>query len=129
MRGEHGRDQRIAQELGHRLGPETGGGHPLERQLQRAVLRRRAGQLMRPVPAVVMQILGDAGELREVSEGADHRHRGRRRQPVQDRLQLGARLRVAVAPEADRRLADLLDQLESVFALLLAQRVAQQPPQ
>ena len=36
-----------------------------------------------------------------------------------------ARLRIAVAAEADRRLADALDQLESVLALLLPQGIAE----
>ena len=87
----------------------------------------RACKLVEAPPAVVMQVLGEVGELREVGECPDHRDCGCRREHIQHSGELAARLLVVVPSEADGELADLLDQLEGAVALLLAQRVPQQP--
>ena len=127
MRGEHGRDERVAEELRNGLRPGTGRGGALQRHRQAALLGRRTGQLAQAPPPDVVQILGDVGELGEIGEGADHGQRRRRRKQIQQGLQFLARPVVDVAPEADRGLPDLLDQIEGVFPFLLAQRVAEQP--
>jgi hypothetical protein len=76
-----------------------------------------------------MQIFGDVGELGEVGKCAGHSDAVGVAEPAQDRLQFGAGLGIAFAPEADGGLADALNQVESVVALLLAQGVAEQTPE
>ena len=72
-----------------------------------------------------MLVLGDVGEMREVAEGPHDRQRLVGAQAVEDRLELAPRAGLVVAMEADRGLADLLDELEGLLALLLAHRVAE----
>ena len=48
---------------------------------------------------------------------------------IERRFQLATRLDIPVAAEADGGLANVLDQLEGLFAFLLAQRVAEQTPE
>ena len=127
--GEHRRHQRIAEELRDRAGAVASLAGPRQRQREAAFLRRRSGQLTLAAPAVVVQVLGDVGELREIGEGTDHGHARCGAQHIQHAGQLTARLLVAVPPEADGKLADLFDLLEGAVTLLLAQRVAQQPAQ
>ena len=82
---------------------------------------------MRPGAADVMLVLGDVGEVREVAEGADDLDGLAARQAVQRRFELAPRRVVLVAVEADRRLADALDDVEDRLAFLLADRVAEDP--
>ena len=80
---------------------------------------------MRPVAADVVLVLGDVGEMREIAEGAHDREGLVGAEAVEDRLELAPRGRLVVAVEADRGLADLLDERVGLLALLLAHGVAE----
>ena len=80
---------------------------------------------MGAVAADVMLIFGDVGEVREIAVGAHDRQCLVGAEAVERRLELAPRADLVVAVEADRGLANLLDQLEDLFALLLAHRVAE----
>ena len=80
---------------------------------------------MGAVAADVMLILRDVGEVREIAVCAHDRERLVGAEAVQRRLELAPRADFVVAMEADRGLPDLLDQLEDLFPLLLAHRVAE----
>ena len=72
-----------------------------------------------------MLVLGDVGEMREIAEGAHDRERLVGAEAVEDRLELAPGAGLVVAMEADRGLADLLDERVGLLALLLAHRVAE----
>ena len=97
----------------------------LEGEGERAGAGRGAENRMRAVAADVMLVLGDVGEMREVAEGAHDRQRLVGAERVEDRLELAPRAGLVVAVEADRGLADLLDERVGLLALLLAHRVAE----
>jgi len=81
---------------------------------------------------ILVRVLGDVEELREVREGAHHAQRILDRQRVQPRLELGLDLRGLLgrrAPEAHRRLPDRFDALARRLALLLGDHVPEQPPE
>ncbi len=75
--------------------------------------------------ADVMLVLGDIGEMRKKTEGADDLKCLGRRQTVQRRFELAARCNILVSAEADRVLANVLDGVEDCLAVLLAYRVAE----
>ena len=124
VRGQHRRQIGVLQHLG-----DLGGAHAAPRQLleargQRAVLLL-AGELPVLAHAHVVAVLGQVGEMREVAEGAHHRHRLLDRQVLQQPVERAAGLCVALEPVGHRQLADALDQLEGRRALLLADHVAE----
>ena len=80
---------------------------------------------MGAVAADVMLIFGDVGEMRKITVGASDRERLVSVEAVERRLELAPRADLVVAMEANRGLADLLDQLENLFAFLLAHGVAE----
>ena len=80
---------------------------------------------MRPVPADMMLVLGDVGEMREIAERAHDRERLVGAEAVEDGLELAPGAGLVVTMEADRRLADLLDQRVGLLALLLAHGIAE----
>ena len=80
---------------------------------------------MRAVAADVMLVLGDVGEMREIAESAHDRQRLVGAEAVEHRLEFAPRAGLVVAVEADRGLADLLDERVGLLALLLAHRVAE----
>jgi hypothetical protein len=73
-------------------------------------------------------VLGDVGEMREIAERAHHLDRAVVRQAVEGGLELAARRGIALAAECDRDLADALDRGKRRLALLLADGVAEHPP-
>jgi len=83
---------------------------------------------MGAVAADVMLILSDIGEMRKITVGANDREGLVSVEAVERRLELAPRADLVVAMEANRGLADLLDQLENLFALLLAHGVAEDSP-
>src|SRR4051812_18489182 len=85
--------------------------------------------MLRAHPADVVLILGDVGEMREITEGADDAHGPGGRQVVEDIFQLAPGGAVLVAMEAHRALPDALDDLEYLRALLIAHGVAENPAQ
>ena len=74
-------------------------------------------------------VLGDVGEVREVAEGADDADRLPDRQGGDDCLQRLARRIIGIAVEPERGLADLLDEIEGLAAVLSANRLAQDAAQ
>ena len=80
---------------------------------------------MRAVAADVVLILGDIGEMREIAEGAHDRERLVGVEAVERRLEFAPRADLVVAMEADRGLADALDEVENLRAFLLAHGVAE----
>jgi hypothetical protein len=87
--------------------------------------RRGARDRMRAVAPDVMLVLGDIGEVGEIAEGAHDRERLFGVEAVEDRLELAPRAGLVVAVEADRGLADLLDELVGLLALLFTHGVAE----
>ncbi len=94
-----------------------------------ARLRRRAGQRVHAAAAVVVLVLGDVGQVREIAERAHHLIGLVARQPREQAVQLGAGGAVVLAAEAHGGLANRLNQVERGLAFLLAHAVAQQAAQ
>jgi hypothetical protein len=92
---------------------------------QAAFLGRRAGDLVGAGAADVVLVFGDVRQVREVAEGAHHVDGLVAGQGIEGGLQLAAGGVVLVAAEADRALADRLDQVEHGLALLGAHGVAE----
>jgi hypothetical protein len=126
VRGQHRRDQRVAQESLDRGFVDTGALQAFERVGDRRRLRFRTGQQMRAAAAYVVLVFGDVGQVRKVGKGAHDRVGLFARELCQQRGELGAGLGVNLAAEAHRGLANGLDQGEHGFAFLVAQHVAEQ---
>ena len=125
MGGQDRAYQRAIEEVGKRARLDAHLARALKGVSERARTRRRARDRMGPVAADVMLIFGDVGEMREIAIGANDRERLVSVEAVERRLELAPRANLVVAMEANRGLADLLDQLENLFALLLAHGVAE----
>jgi hypothetical protein len=123
--GEHRADQGIGEEAVEPVGADTSLLRTVEGMRQAAFARWRAGQVVRAGAADVVQVLGDVGEVREVAEGADDPGGLLGRQAIEHGLELGPRGLVLVAMEADRGLADALDQGEHGLTFLGPHRVAE----
>ena len=74
-------------------------------------------------------VFSEVGEVGQVAEGTDGRHGLAGQQAVEPHLEFAPRALVLVAVEADRGLANLLDDLEHGFAILATVRVAEQASQ
>src|SRR4029078_7906812 len=72
--------------------------------------------------ADMVLVLGQVCQMREIAVGPDDLVGAPARKAVQGRVQLTAGNFILVAMEADRGLADALDDLEGRFPLLLANR-------
>ena len=83
---------------------------------------------MRAAAAVMMQILGNIGELGKETERPHHGDCRVMVEPVEDRLEFLLGDRVAVAMKTNSSLADVLDQVKALASRLFLQRVAQQAP-
>ena len=75
--------------------------------------------------ADVVPVLGQIGQVREISEGADHAHGAVTRQALEQSLECLVSLVVGIAAEGHRQFADLLDQFVSLGTFLGADHVAQ----
>src|SRR5215831_19076333 len=73
----------------------------------------------------MMLVLGDVGEMRKKTVGADHAERVRARQAVECGLELAASAFVLTAMKANGGLTNALDHRENGLALLLANRVTE----
>ncbi len=80
---------------------------------------------MRPGAADVVLVLGDVGEMREETEGANDLGGAIARQRVQHRLEIAPCRVVLVAMEADGGPTNPLDDVEDRLALLLAHGIAE----
>ena len=126
--GEHRRDPGVLERPGDASTPmprrASRSNAPCERaalQVPLALVHRAAAQ--------VVPVLGDVGEVREVAEGADHAHRAVARKAGEQPVEGAAGGGVALQPVGDRELADPLDQVERLLAFLLADHVAEDPPE
>ena len=127
--GEHRAHQRAVKECADRLGRDVRLADVMAKVMEgvgeRARARRGAGRHMGAIAADVMLVLGDVGQMREIAEGPHDRERLVGRQAVEGRFELAPGAGLVVAMEADRGLADVLDEPEGLLALLLAHRVAE----
>src|SRR6516162_3233876 len=89
-----------------------------------AFARCRSGQRVGSCPADVMLVFGDVGELRKVAESADDLDVSSMREAIQRRFELVPRGFIFFAVEADRGLADVLDDREHGLAFLAAHGIA-----
>ena len=129
MRGQHWRNQRIGEEFRNLIRGDAFLARAAERQRQAAFLWSRPGDEVGAATAVVMLVLGDVGQLREVAERPHHGDGAYRIELVEHRLKLALRIRIAIPPEADRVLSRALDQIEYRLAFLFAQCVAEHAPE
>src|SRR6201999_2445781 len=90
---------------------------------QGAVLRRLTGLDVDGAAALPVDVLGDVGQQREVTERADHRDRAVDLDAVEHLRHLGALDLRAAHPEG--RYPGPLDQIEDLVAVLLADGVAE----
>ena len=126
--GENRCDVRLGQQLGHVGSADVGAVQALKSQRQRAFLLMALGRMVQAT-AHMVAILGDVGQMRKVAEGPDHAHSLVGRQVFQQAVQHPAGRGILFEPVAHRQLPHPLDQLESLFALLLADHIAQDATQ
>jgi hypothetical protein len=132
MRGQHRHHERIVEPARKRGTVDARGGQAFERVRNAAALRRRPGERVRAAAPVLVHVLGDVREVREIAEGAHHMQRVDDTQRIQQRGELGPGCRSLVgtgAAKADGGLPDRLDASESGLAGLGAQHVAQHTAQ
>ena len=126
--GEHGRHIAVRQRIRYGFWSNTSPTHAGQRHFYAALLRITR-TLVHLAAANVVAVFGQIGQMAEVGEGADHAHRLVAREPFEQGLQGLVGLRVRVAPKRHRELAHLLHQLVRSQTLLLANHIAQHPPQ
>ncbi len=105
----------------------VGGLDPIEGQGERAVLARYSGEPVESKATVLVLILRDVRQVREVAERSYDRDGGLDVQRVEAPSELGSRFRVAVAAEPDRQLTDVLDDLVQAGPFAFAQGLAEEP--
>jgi len=110
---------------GDRIGANAFVGEPLEGHGKRSFLQI-ASAFMRLATADMMPIFGDIGQMREVAEGANHRHHLIDREVLQKTIECLAGRRIALETVGDRELADPLDQVEGLLAFLFSDHIPQQ---
>ncbi len=75
--------------------------------------------------AVVVQVFGDVGQLREITEGAHHQQRLARESAHPASVPVAPVAVILRLAETHRSAAHILDQLKGFFAFLFAQGVAE----
>ena len=128
VRGEHRRDVGRAQGFGDFCAADVGSREALQRHRQRPFLQV-ALALVVIAAAHVVAVFGDVGQVRKVTERADHADRLVAGQVLQQPVECAAGLRVTLQPVRDRELAHALDQLERRLAFLLTDHVTEQATQ
>jgi hypothetical protein len=73
----------------------------------------------------VVAVFGQIREMREITERANDRHGLARTEPFEERIEIAARRFVGLTLKGDREAPDRFNDLEGIFAVLLANRVAQ----
>ena len=109
-------------------GAVVGAVQPLEGQRQRTVLLV-AHAFVHGAAAHVVAVLGDIGQVAEIAEGADHRHRLVGRQVLQQAVEHAPGAGVGLQAVGHRELAHAFDQLVGLGAFLLADDVAEDAAQ
>jgi hypothetical protein len=125
---QHRRDVRRGQHLRDVGRAVVGLVQPLEGHGQRAFLLVPLAFVRQP-PAHVVAVLGDVGQVAEVAEGTDDRHRLVGRQVLQQPVEHAAGAGVGLQPVGHRQLPHPFDQLVGGLAFLFADDVAQDPAQ
>ena len=92
-----------------------------------ALARCRSGERMRPGATDMMLVLGNVGQVRKEAVGTNDVNGLAARQAVQRGFELAPRCVVLGTMEANRRLANALDDTEDGRPLLLADGVAENP--
>ena len=123
--GQHRTDQGAIEEVPQRRSADTGVARAADRMSDGSGTRRCTGERVRPCSANMMLILGNVGEMGEVTERPHDPHRLSGRQIVQERLQRVASGFVVVAMEANRQLPNTLDDVEDRLSFALANGVAE----
>ena len=137
VRGEHRADARALEPRDDLRGRDARALRALERvgEAPRAPRRTRARVLA--AAAMLLHVLGDVEQVREIAECAHHVQRLFDRERVELPLEVGLDLPRGArsaglglrAPEAHRSLADALDGLERSLPRLVADHLAEQPPE
>ena len=129
MRRQHGTAKRAREEGLQPLAGNTGLRGAAERIGHRALRRRHLGDGEGPRAADVVLVLGDVGQMREVTEGADDAKGAIHRQAAHGGLQFLPRRLVGVTMEQHPGAADVLDQVEHGVTFLVAHRLAEDAPE
>ena len=132
MRGEDGTDAGVLDEARDGVHPRALRGNAVECVRDAPALRARARERVCAAPPILMHVLGEVRQVREVAERTDDVERLRDREPVEQPRERGLRaagIGGVRSPEPDRRLPDRLDPFECRIAGLRAQHVAQQASQ
>jgi hypothetical protein len=125
--GQHRRHISCGQGLATVLRRDAGPAQARQRHVDAAFLRV-AGALVDGAAADVVAVFGQVGQVAEIGEGADHAHRLVAAQALEQLLERRSASWSAWRRKGDRQLADLLDQLEGVHAVLVADHVTQDAP-
>ena len=128
MRGQHRAHQRIVEPARKRAATDPRLRQPIERVQETSDLRCGARQRMDAAAAVLMHVLGDVHQMREIRKRPHDIEGLGDRELVEQRIQLafddGSLLR-ARAPKTNGGLPDRFDAREALLAGLRAQYVAQ----
>ena len=76
----------------------------------------------------MVPVFSQVGQVAEISECTDHAHRLVAAQALEQLFQGAVSVLVGIAPERDRQLANLFNQVKRGLSLLLPDHVAQNPP-
>lgn len=82
---------------------------------------------MRVATTIVVQILGDVGELRKECESANYQYQCAGIKSLQQVFQIPLRLMIVRLSKTNGSLPDRLDQVEPVASFLFLQRVTEKP--
>ena len=126
--GQHRRDVGARQHLGDVGCAVVGLVQPLEGHGQRALLLV-AFLFVGQAAAHMVAVFGDVGQVAEVAERADHRHRLVGRQVLQQPVEHAAGAGVGLQPVGHRELPHTLDQFERGLAFLFPDHVAEDAAQ
>src|SRR5262249_41683605 len=129
MSGENRNDVRGGKEPQQALARDARLLRAHERPRHAALAGCRCGAGMGARAPDMVLVLGAIGEVREEAVGPDDMDRLLARQAVERALQRLARRLVLRAVEPDGGLAHVLDDIEDRLALLLADGVAEDPPE
>ena len=123
VRGDDRRYQRVAQRDGHRLGVETRSVELDVGRRERAVDRRFTRGDVHSAAALAVDVLGNIGQQRKMTEGSDHRDGAANVDTREDLRHLGT---VDFgAPDPEGLHPGSLDEVEDLLATLLPHRVTQ----
>jgi hypothetical protein len=111
---------------GDRARRDAGPAQPGQSHFDAAFLRF-ARAFVNGAPADLVPVFRQVGQVAEIGEGTDHAHRLPGRERLEQALERLVRLRVGIAAEGDRELADPFHQFESRHAFLFPDHVAQDP--